>query len=152
MRKTAEQIETLKAAKTKGDGSPGTSTVSKRGNAERIAPWRWQPGQSGNPGGRRKSDAARALCRAIIESNSEAIYKSLTRSILQGSAYTFSVVSDRGFGKLKDSLELTDQCDVRALTDEELNSELEAIIRKLAGDPEMAERLKKILPGEKPNE
>lgn len=60
----------------------------------------WEPGQSGNPGGRRP-DVAREISRAAFENNREAIYKAVAAKLLAGDAYAFSVHADRAYDKLK---------------------------------------------------
>jgi hypothetical protein len=63
----------------------------------------WQPGQSGNPAGRAK-DRAAEIARQVLENNGEEIYRALAAKLLQGDAYAFSVLSDRGYGKLKQGI------------------------------------------------
>ena len=69
------------------------------GSAERIKPWRWKKGCSGNPGGRPKNDLARDIAQAIFENSPEAIYKAFCKSLLKGNAYTFKELAERAFGK-----------------------------------------------------
>ena len=70
--KTAESIEAQeerKAARDNGAEDPRSSRENtqpvtqkkRRGDASRIAPWRWQPGYCPNPGGRPKGDLGKAL-------------------------------------------------------------------------------------------
>src|SRR5271154_2580819 len=63
------------------------------------------PGQTGNPGGKPKVDHAQAIARAIFENDSEAIYKAFAKALRSGNAYSFSVLADRAFGKLKEKVE-----------------------------------------------
>jgi hypothetical protein len=67
----------------------------------------WKPGQSGNPAGRPKNDIASEIARAIFSQNSELIYQAFGRALQGGNAYAFQVLADRGFGKLKESREVT---------------------------------------------
>jgi hypothetical protein len=42
------------------------NSMSRRGNPDKIKPFQFKPGQSGNPGGRPRGDLARELARAIF--------------------------------------------------------------------------------------
>jgi hypothetical protein len=46
----------------------------KQRDATRTKEWRWRPGQSGNPIGKR-NDVAAEIARAVFEQNTEALYK-----------------------------------------------------------------------------
>lgn len=105
--KTAKLIEESQASKESPEITPENTRKHKQHDASRIAAWQWKPGQSGNPGGRPKSDVAAAICRAAFENNAEAIYEGLTRDLIAGKAYTLQVASDRGYGKLKETKEIT---------------------------------------------
>lgn len=61
---------------------------------------KWQPGQSGNPGGRPKHDFAGELARAIFEKNGPAIEKAYLKLLKCGSLGAFQVLSERGYGKV----------------------------------------------------
>lgn len=67
--------------------------------ANLVAPWK--PGECPNPGGRPKKDKAAEIARKVLESNEEQVYKALSAKLFQGDAYAFSVLADRGYGKLK---------------------------------------------------
>ena len=73
----------------------------------RLAPWRFQPGKSGNPGGRPKRDVASEISRAIFEENPEAIYKAQGKRIMKGDPYAFKEHAERAYGKLKESVEVS---------------------------------------------
>jgi hypothetical protein len=60
-------------------------------------------GQSGNPGGRPK-DVAGAFARLVIEETLEESYAGFAEQLAKGNAYAFSVLSDRGYGKLKQGI------------------------------------------------
>lgn len=103
--KTAKIIEEVKEA---SDNSPKDSP-KESGREKRlknlVAPW--PKGVSGNPGGKPKVDIAAEIARAVFSENREAIYKAMSKSLLKGNAYSFDVVACRGFGKLKETKEVT---------------------------------------------
>ena len=51
-----------------------------------------------------KYDVAAQLARAIIEGNQELIYKAFVKALSKGNAYCFQVLSDRGYGRLKETV------------------------------------------------
>lgn len=100
--KTAQTIEQQKAQKA---DSPSVSKPKRRMNprslANLVAPWtkETKPKSPGRP-----RDSAAELARKVIENNEEAIYKGLAAKAIGGDAYAFSVLSDRGYGKLKQGI------------------------------------------------
>lgn len=110
--KTAETIEATNEQKKKtkyarGKNPNSHTTSGNRGisDHEPIIIHRWKPGQSGNPGGRPKTDWAKLIARAVFENNSEALYKAYTKAALKGNAYAFKELADRAYGKLKERVE-----------------------------------------------
>lgn len=69
--------------------------------ANLVAPWtpETKPKSPGRP-----RDRAAELSRRVIEQNEEQIYKGLAQKAMAGDAYAFSVLSDRGYGKLKQGI------------------------------------------------
>ena len=67
----------------------------------------FKPGQSGNPGGRRKNDLAKEIAQAVFENNAEAICKTFGKALLNGDASTFKVLAERAYGKIKEQVEQT---------------------------------------------
>jgi hypothetical protein len=108
VRKTAQTIEEANAA---SDGSQIKAPSMRKGrkghkhpnSIKNLKPY--VPGQSGNPGGRPKNDIAAEIARAIFANDGEAIYKAFAKSLRTGNAYAYSVLADRGFGKLKEKIE-----------------------------------------------
>ena len=107
-----EQQEARKAARDNGNdehSSPAnTPPVRQKLNqrdARRIAAWKWQPGQSGNPSGRPKHDLAAEIARAIFENNAPMIYEAYRRMLHKGNAYACQVLGERAYGKMKESIQ-----------------------------------------------
>ena len=88
-----------KKPKARAQNSAANSAKPIRGNPAKIRPYQFKPGQSGNPGGRPKDDAAE-IARAIFEHNEEAIYKAMLTALKQGNPKVFSALADRGYGKV----------------------------------------------------
>lgn len=63
-----------------------------------VAPWT----PDNHPkGGRPRKDKAQEIAQRVLENNEVEIYKAMGAKVLQGDAYAFSVLADRGYGKLK---------------------------------------------------
>ena len=75
-----------------------TTEKKQRGRAENLKPWK--PGQSGNPGGRRKEDIDPEIARRVFEENAYAIYQAMLKALLKGDPEVFAVLADRAYGKL----------------------------------------------------
>ena len=134
--RTAQQIEERKAAKIEDKTSPENrrrnSRTSTRGNAARIARFRWVKGQSGNPGGRPKSDFSRQIAKAVFEQNAPAVYRAMCGAVLGGSAYAFKELSDRAYGKVRDVVEVTAKDGgLSEMTNEQLDKRIAELMRKL---------------------
>lgn len=63
----------------------------------------YEPGQSGNPGGRPKDESAEFARHTLRELYNRWL-EGFAKRADQGDAYAFSVLSDRGFGKLKQGI------------------------------------------------
>lgn len=105
MPKTAQFIEETKASveKPSTEPKPGKKKMHPNSLKNLVAPWK--PGDVPNPTGKNQHDEAAEICRAVIGNNQEKIYEALVRGILKGNFYGFDVVSNRGFGKLKEKIE-----------------------------------------------
>lgn len=57
-------------------------------------------GVSGNPGGLPGTDVAAVIARRVIEDNAEGIYQGFAKKLCSGDAHSFSVLADRGYGKV----------------------------------------------------
>jgi hypothetical protein len=140
--KTSETIEAQeerKAAKENGGVAPHSSAANtppvrerlKQRDATRIAPWRWKPGQSGNPrGGAVRHDLAAEIARAVFENNAEVLYKAFSKALRRGNAYAYKELADRAYGKMKESI----QHEVRPYaeqTDEEIRERIKQLEKEL---------------------
>ena len=111
--RTADSIEETKAAKSLKAENPARGRdgkiEGKRGkhpnSLKNMKPW--PKGVSGNPGGLPGFDVAAHLARTVIEENREAIYEGLSKAAMTGNAYVFKELAERGYGKMKESLEIT---------------------------------------------
>lgn len=102
--KTAQAIEAQSSLTVKAKAEKKRPRPSARSLAN-LRPFR--PGQSGNPGGRPKNDVAQEIAQAIFSNNPELIYQAFSKTLGKGNAYAFQVLSDRAFGKLKETKEVT---------------------------------------------
>ena len=154
--KTAASIEQQperKAARdnqSQGDSLPvDTQPVRKKaryeGYADRVAPWRWKPGQCGNPTGKR-NDLAAEIAKACFENNADALYKAFSKALLKGNAYAFKELSDRAYGRLKERVEV-DVGPYRDLSDDDLKARIAELEAKLGYTP----ALPPVAEGSKPN-
>lgn len=105
--RSSEQIEAATEEHRTSEQVQEQELGKKKALPDAAKPFMWQKGQSGNPGGRPKRDFAAELCRAAIEENPDLVYKGILRTLAKGSAFALQVVADRGYGKLKESVELS---------------------------------------------
>jgi hypothetical protein len=112
--KTADSIEELKAANPlqpkKKDGRAGNGRHPR--SRANLKPYK--KGESGNPSGLPGYDVSAFICRRIIEDNQEQIYQGMGNAVVKGNAYAFSVVSDRGYGKLTEKREISVEVSVNS--------------------------------------
>ncbi len=98
--------------------------------ADNLKPYRFQPGQSGNPGGRPKKTPLTDALRALLEKAApgalkdkdyaRAIAEALARRAARGDVSAIREVCDRVEGKPKQAVELA--VGFSNLTDEELDA------------------------------
>ena len=72
----------------------------RRGNPDKIRPFAFKPGQSGNPGGRPKRDLAAEIARQAFEKDPAAIADAMHAKLKKGDAKVFRTCGERGYGKL----------------------------------------------------
>lgn len=109
--RTAQFIEETKASHDKG--SEQQEKQPKKRRAEHLSKYKFQPGKSGNPGGRPKGDQFKQLAKHVIENMTPAEFEEAAsgfrKQLFKGNAYAFNVLSDRGYGKLTEKVDLTVQ-------------------------------------------
>ena len=106
--RNSQTIEEAKAAKGDAENSKDTSVVKKpRGNPN-IRQWSYKPGQSGNPGGRPKTDMAKIIAQAVFEQNPDLIYQAMSSATLKGNAYAFKELASRAYGNLPEHIQVED--------------------------------------------
>lgn len=135
MPKTAAFIEENRASKVKPDKpqakhprSPIGKTISPDVGKET----QFKPGVSGNPGGIRKGDTAKRIAKRVFDDHEEQIYLAMLASVLnggKGNAYSFKEIAERGFGKLKETKEVTHVH--QDVPDADLNRQIAELERKL---------------------
>lgn len=127
--KTAQQIEATTESKenSKRINRSGDGRGTNPNSIKNLKPY--QPGVSGNPGGKPKVDHAQAIARAIFENDSEAIYKAFAKALRAGNAYSFDVLASRAFGKMKETV---DHAPASDLSDDDLNKLIAEKMARLA--------------------
>jgi hypothetical protein len=128
------QEERKKAEKNARLGSQNSASVSAqydhRQDAERLKPFHFKPGQSGNPGGRPKHDVASEIAQALFMDNPELIYEAFLKVLKKGSPYGFQVLADRAFGRLKETHAI-EHSPYKDASNEDLEARILELKRKL---------------------
>jgi hypothetical protein len=103
--RTANSIEGQKSEK-QPSGEPKKYKRGENPNSLKnlVAPWK--PGDIPNPTGKNGHDLAREIAQAVFSQNGERIYAAMSKALLKGNAYAFTQLAERGFGKLKESIEV----------------------------------------------
>jgi hypothetical protein len=135
--------------------SGGRSVPNKRkprGNPEKIEPFKWQPGQSGNPNGRPKKGRLEDILRHVLgekvpkelDPHQRSLAEVLIRNwVIEGiktkDTQIINEIFNRVDGKVKDRIALSgdeggepikiERVDMKNLTDEELQ-EYERLVQK----------------------
>jgi hypothetical protein len=105
--RTAQQIEeNLARSSTQGSRKQkGIGRGNHPNSRKQLKPQPWPKGVSGNPGGLPGYDVAAKIARKVFELNEEAIYTGMAQEVIDGKPYAFDVVANRGFGKMKETVE-----------------------------------------------
>lgn len=90
----------------KASAANSKRAATREERIKRLAPFRFKPGQSGNPDGRPKRDFAAEIAQAIFEKNPDIVYKAMLKSLKRGSAGSFAVLAERGYGKTPQHIEV----------------------------------------------
>ena len=80
------------------------------GNPDKIIPYRYKPGQSGNPSGRPKGLLAAALLKQLLKSGGEDLKKivaGVIASAAKGDAKAFAVIRDSTDGRPTQAIDLS---------------------------------------------
>ena len=84
------------------------------------------PANPAIPAARPKVDLAAEVARALFENDAEAIYAAFQKVLRKGSPYAFQVLSDRAFGKMKETV-----AHEHSPYEGQSDADLEAKVRKL---------------------
>ena len=97
-----------KPLKRKGHRTAVVSAPRRKPSAEHLKPYRFKPGAewTGNAGGRPKDDLSAQIARGVFIKDPARIEKALFKALLKGSARLFVALSDRGFGKVPQPIEV----------------------------------------------
>jgi len=84
-----------------------TCEEARRKRIDQIKPFQFRPGMTGNPTGKNgwseRNDLAAEIARAIFEQDGQAIFDAFRKILRKGSPYAYQVLSDRAYGKLKET-------------------------------------------------
>lgn len=126
MKRTAQTIEEHKSVSSPNH-SPKNDRRGTHPNSKKNLTAPFIKGVSGNPGGKPKYDIAAEIARAVIEGNQEEIYKAFVSALRKGNAYAFSVLADRGYGKVKEIVEHQGTVDVNI---QSVRAEIETLLER----------------------
>jgi hypothetical protein len=111
------------------------NTTKRRGRAEELAPFRWKPGQSGNPGGRPKSKPITDKLLEVLEDPKEleALVRVWLKSARKGSIMHLREILDRVEGRVALAVDVSGRV-THEMTDEEKARAREVLARMAAYD------------------
>ena len=118
MQRTAQKIEEAKEVKASVSTEPkknrkGNGRGMHPNSIKNMRPKPWPKGVSGNPGGKPGTDLAALAARGFFEAHPEGIEG---LQVPKGfNAYAFSVLADRGYGKLKEKQEVNLTVDIAGI-------------------------------------
>ena len=129
---------------TRAENSVGNSGKPRRGNPEKIKPYRFRPGQSGNPGGRPKNLLTEAY-RDVLERRvpgdpegrtfAQAIAFAVAREAVRGNIRAAVEIADRTEGKAMQGVQMSGAGDgpigFEPLSPEENEQRIAQLLRQL---------------------
>jgi hypothetical protein len=127
-------MDPMKTEMRKRDKAPaGNSSANsgkRRGRAEELAPFRWKPGQSGNPGGRPKRKPLTDTLLEVLEDPKqlEALVRVWLKSAQKGSIMHLREILDRVEGRVALPVDVSANV-THELTDEEKARAREVLAR-----------------------
>ena len=114
---------------------PENSAKTVRGNPDKTIAHRWQPGQSGNPGGRPKRTPLADACRDVLalpvpgdvdgRTYAQKIAATLAEKAAEGDIRAAQELADRAEGRARQSIEI-EQTRLKEAFDRMSREELEA--------------------------
>jgi hypothetical protein len=132
-------MDPMKTEMRKRDKAPaGNSSANsgkRRGRAEELAPFRWKPGQSGNPGGRPKSKPITDKLLEVLEDPKqlEALVRVWLKNAQKGSVTHLREILDRVEGRVALPVDVSGHV-THEMTDEEKARAREVLARITAYD------------------
>lgn len=108
LRGVLQDMRTAQKIEERAEQASTQPTRSKRkmhpNSIRNLKPQPWPKGMSGNPGGKPGYDVAAKIARQVFALNEKEIYEGMASGVIAGNAYTFDVVANRGYGKLKETV------------------------------------------------
>lgn len=136
--RTAQQIEADASLTAKGKSEKKHAPGRNPNSLKNLKPF--QPGQSGNPGGRRK-DLSREISRQVFENNPDLAYQAAVRQAFH-TPYGYQVHAERAYGKLVEKREVTGAnggpLEMLEVTDGNLREQIAELERELGFAREIA--------------
>lgn len=140
--KTSHTIEAIAAKKEaeKEANSPRLSSTTsgpgrdecRRKSTANLKPW--PKGVSGNPTGKNgwseRNDLAAEIARAVFEQDGQAIFEAFRKVLRKGSPYAYQVLSDRAYGRLKETHAI-EHSPYKDASDADIEQRIEELKRKL---------------------
>jgi hypothetical protein len=93
-----------------------SAKTARRGNPDKLIPHRWQPGQSGNPGGRPKKTPLADACRDVLgqpvpddaegRTYAQKIAVTLAEKAAEGDIRAAQELGDRAEGRARQAIEI----------------------------------------------
>jgi hypothetical protein len=129
-----------------GNSAKSSARGRGPGNPAKTEPYRFQPGQSGNPSGRPKSpftDAARRLAEQIVKADAEKrtfadlAVRGMYNEAIKGNVQAFSALADRLEGKPMQAHEFSGPgggpIDIHSMSREQREKRVAELIAKRGG-------------------